>query len=87
MKRRLAHIQVLLQVVESKATCEGIKNKDLLQEFLQSPGGQYAEVEQVDYALTLCLDEGLLVAVKLTNNMDPGVRLTWKGHDYLDAIG
>lgn len=85
MKRRLADIQILLQVVESKADCAGIKNKDLLQAFLGTPGGQYAEVEQVDYALSLCLAEGFLAAVKLTNNMDPGVQLTWKGHDYLEA--
>ncbi|WP_443690405.1 hypothetical protein [Pseudomonas sp.] len=85
MKRRLAHIQVLLQTVENQADSAGIKNKELLKAFLETPSGQVAEVEQVDYALSLCLAEGYLVGVKLTNNLDPGVQLTWKGHDYLEA--
>lgn len=85
MKRRLNIIQGLLQVVESEAANTGIKNKSLLAAFLGTQAGQYAQVEDVDYALSLCLDEGYLKPVKLTQNMDPGVQLTWKGHDFIDA--
>ncbi|UIN53599.1 DUF2513 domain-containing protein [Pseudomonas kribbensis] len=85
MKRRLAHIQVLLGIVEDQADNFGLKNKVLLSECLKSPTGQFAEAEQIDYALYLCLEQGYLKSVKLTSNLDPGVQLTWAGHDYLEA--
>lgn len=85
MKRNKKHIKHLLDLVQSEASVDGVSTAYVVQKFLDTSGGQPVDQQDVHYAVFQAIDAGLLKPVKLPSMMEPGVQLTWIGHDYLDA--
>lgn len=85
MQRNQKYIKHLLSLVQAEASLDGITNEVLVQRFVDTDGGHKVNHQEARYALLLAVDAGFLKQVKLTHMVEPGVQLTWAGHDYIDA--
>ncbi|WP_207936401.1 DUF2513 domain-containing protein [Pseudomonas sp. 51_B] len=83
MKRDLEHVAGLLGMVEETADKKGIIKTSLIKNYCDQAGLTWKDADQMDYTIELCIQEGLLSLVRIGHNMDVGVQLTWKGHNFL----
>ncbi|WP_157651876.1 DUF2513 domain-containing protein [Burkholderia ubonensis] len=77
MKRNIDHIGLILGIFESSS----LANLEVSEIAVGALAAGQADGEIISHHLMLCIDKGLVASQPNSNTY----RLTWAGHDYLEA--